>query len=83
MAVDFPISEAMDDLTGFEIIAVRKAFGASIANLPEEDVLFAFVWAFEKRERPDVTPDEIRGWKMRAVREYFADEPVEVDVEGK
>jgi hypothetical protein len=72
--VDFPLSEAADELTGFEIIAIEKHYGR-LDTLVLGQLTVGFVWAFENRATKR-TWAEIEAWSMAALNGYFAPEPV-------
>jgi hypothetical protein len=72
--VDFSLSEAAQELTGFETIALEKKFGKRMDAFGVGEAAAGFVWTFENRDRK-VSFDEIAKWTNRELSGYFAPEP--------
>lgn len=73
-SVDFPISEAAQELTGFETIALEKRLGKRLDALGLGELTVGLVWSFEKRTNPHVTWDEIGKRTQKELSGFFAPE---------
>lgn len=84
--VDVPLRDAIQDLTGFEVIGIERHFGRSLEDLSGASTLIGAVWAYENRSRAKDDPVSWTAVKGRSVRElsgYFAaDDPDDAD-QGK
>ncbi|HLL68810.1 MAG TPA: hypothetical protein VK453_24315 [Micromonosporaceae bacterium] len=80
--VDFTIQEAMEELTGFETIAIQKRFGNEIEKLGGVITMIALVWAFENR-RAKVDWGTVERKTLRELNGYFAKADDPDVVEGK
>lgn len=49
IAVDLPLEEAVQELTGFEVIAIEKHFDRDLAALGGFALLVGAVWAYGNR----------------------------------
>lgn len=80
--VDIPLGEAMDSLTGFEVIAAAKHYGANdFTDLGAMRMTIATVWAYENRNGNKRSWVDVEGMSMRDMRGYFAPDSVEPDDE--
>ncbi len=66
---------SIDDLTGFDLQAIKKAIGRPlIAALDDQDEsgMYAFVWRAEaRRDGMDLTFDDVMGRPFREILEAF------------
>lgn len=77
--LDIPMSEAMQRLTGFEIVKIKKQLKRpSLADADPIETMYGVMWAYENRTHP-VTWDAVMSMEMNEVQGYFAPEPVEPD----
>lgn len=79
-SVDFPLSQATEELTGFEMIAIEKRYGR-LDSVGLGQLTCGLVWAFENRTSK-TSWQEIEGRTQRELAGYFApepDEPIEPD----
>lgn len=81
--LDLPLSEAMNELTGFEIIAIEKHFGAPMENVAGTSLLIGAVWAFENRGAGTRSWADVKSMSMRQLNGYFEAEPVAPDDESE
>jgi hypothetical protein len=82
--VDIPLDEALEELTGFEIIAIGKRFKCHVTELDPLLSLSASVWAFENRDGRIRSWESVLAMSQREVVEYFADPAPDPDSdEGK
>src|SRR4051794_25438317 len=78
--------EAMtESLTGFEEIAITKAFGVDIAELPGTQPVRALVFAYRRRQGDTDKDayDAAMSLSMRAAMDHFDRPESEDDQEGK
>lgn len=87
MSINMPLQEAIECLTVGEIGGVEKHFGKSMdgGGLSATDLMAGVVWAYERRNDLKGTSGkrtdwhDIDGWTLRQLKDYFADEEMEVD----
>jgi hypothetical protein len=80
--VALPLREALNDLTGFEVIGIEKHYGRSLEDLGGVRTLCGAVWAYENRDRPKSDPvswTAVEGWSLRELSGYFAAEDPDPD----
>lgn len=70
--VDMPISEAVNELTGFEVLAVEKEFGTQLEHLGGLRTLLGAVWAFENRTAATSWAN-VKARTLSELARYFAD----------
>ncbi len=76
--VDLPIKEALQELTGFEVIGIQKHYGTLLEKLGGACTLMGAVWAYEnRREKTSWVAVESRS--MHALEHYFADNDPDPD----
>lgn len=69
--VDLPLKDAIEELTGFEIIAIQKHYGADINDLGGVRALCGAVWAYENRTAK-VSWQTVENMPLRELGGYFA-----------
>ena len=47
--VDMPLDEALQDLTGFEVLGIESHYGQHLERLSGSQALIGAVWAYENR----------------------------------
>lgn len=77
----WPLSVAVEELTGFEVIGIEKRFGSKMEDLGATELLMGTVWAFENRNGSKVDWNAVQAKTMREMNGYFQEEPKEPDDE--
>ena len=72
---DVPLSVAAEELTGFEVLAIERRFGASLEALGGVSVLVGAVWALENRDGAKVSWAAVEARTLRELNGYFPPEP--------
>jgi hypothetical protein len=82
--VDVPLSEASQDLTGFEVLGIERHFGVGMEDLSGTKMLLGSVWAYESRTRGKPCPWTVpENMTMRELSSYFAAEPATADEDSE
>lgn len=77
--LDLPLSVAVEELTGFEVIAIERHYKMKLEELGGIRTLVGAVWAFEQRKSDKPVPwASIEALSMRQLGGYFEDEPDDV-----
>jgi len=71
--VDIPLDDAVEELTGFEIIAISKRFDEHLSELDPLLTLIGTVWAFENRDGKSRSWNSVLAMTQRQIQDYFAD----------
>ena len=80
--LNMPMSEAMQRLTGYEMLKIKKQLKrTSIADGDPIETMYAVMWAFENRNAP-TTWDSVMALEMHEVQGYFQPEPADPDGEA-
>lgn len=83
--VDISANEMVGSLTGFEELAIQKAFGINVNDLGKQGTLALRAAVFSHLRRGGAKDRDAYNQAMelplREVQEYFADEEPEVDPE--
>jgi hypothetical protein len=79
-STELTLADALDVMTGFEILAIQKQFGAALERISGTEALLGAVWAFENR-REKTAWSKVLGMSMKELNGYFS-EP-EPDPEGE
>lgn len=77
--VDIPLSDAVQELTGFEALAVQRRFGQKIEDMGGVSLAIGVVWAYENRGEKKRAWVSIEGMSFRELMGYFSPEPDDVD----
>lgn len=80
-SIDLPLSAALEELTGFECIGIRKRFGRDVTDLGVMEMLVAVVHAYENRDGQSVSWQAVEAKTVRELQGYFEQEPVEPENE--
>jgi hypothetical protein len=76
---DLPMSVAVEELTGFEVIGIEKHFGVTLDALGGISTMIGAVWAYESRAAGKPVPwASVKAKTLRELTEYFAAEPDDV-----
>jgi hypothetical protein len=82
--IDLPFEEAMQELTGFEILGVQKHFGMDMEKLGGVKTLMGTVWAYENRDGQKTSWINVENLTLRELNGYFAQaEPEPEGGQGK
>lgn len=73
--IDVPLSDAVQELTGFESLAIESHFHAKLEDLGGVSLTIGAVWAYENRKPEKRNWASVMGMTFRERTEYFADEP--------
>lgn len=78
--LDLPMSVAVEELTGFEIIAIERHFKTKLDELGAIALLVGTVWAYETRAagKASVPWPSVEGMTLRQLTGYFEPEPDDV-----
>lgn len=81
---DMTATEMFESLTGYEEIAIAKAFGTRVLELAETDKMslgrsLAFVHYKRSGQKDSEAKQSAMGMTIREVQDYFADEPDDLD----
>ncbi|GAA3193950.1 hypothetical protein ACFO1B_03845 [Dactylosporangium siamense] len=79
MSIDLPLKDAVEELTGFEVIGIEQHYKRDMENLGAIRTLVGVVHAYEHRTNPDITWAEVEQRTMRDLNGYFAAPSVEPD----
>lgn len=80
--VDLPLSVAVEELTGFEVIAVEKHFAKDFQDLGGFKTLLGTVWVYGNRDGRTMDWKAVKSMTLKQLNGYFVAEPVEA-VEGQ
>lgn len=64
----------MQDLTGFEMIELKKVLGTSLEQADGVEATYAVAYIFKKRENAETTYDDVLGLSIREIQEYMGTE---------
>jgi len=70
-SIDLPFDEAIQELTGFEVMAISKHYNAEFEKLGAIKTLMGVVWAFECRTHKTEWVD-IQNRSIRELHGFFA-----------
>lgn len=75
--LDLPLSAAVEELTGFEVIAIQKHFGTDMAELGAARLVIGVVWVYENRDGRKRDWASVKAMTLRELNGYFQPEPQE------
>lgn len=73
--VDLPLSVAVEELTGFEVIAVENHFRKDFHELGGMKTLIGTVWVYGNRNGNKLDWPVVKGMTLKQMRGFFAPEP--------
>lgn len=73
--VDLPLSAAVEELTGFEVIAVENHFRKDFQALGGMKTLIGAVWVYGNRDGRKMEWATAKGMTLKQMQCYFAPEP--------
>jgi hypothetical protein len=78
--LDIPLSEAVQGLTGFEVIAIQERYRTTMEHLGAIKLTLGTVWAWENRTTKTSWPT-VESRTLKDLNGYFAAEPDDTDAE--
>jgi hypothetical protein len=80
---DFTVEQAGDELTGFDLIAIRHTFGADISELGSV-ALTAITWALlNKDKNAPVSASDVKKMRLRELSAHYVTLPDPLVTVGK
>lgn len=76
--VDIPLSDAVQELTGFEALALQKRFNQKLEDMGGIGLTIGVVWAYENRGDKKRSWTSVENMTFRELSSYFAPEPEDV-----
>ena len=76
--IDLPLSEAVESLTGFEVLGIQAHFKATMENLGAIALTIGSVWAWENRTTK-TSWTAVEGRTLKDLNGFFAPEPDDTD----
>jgi hypothetical protein len=81
LKTDLPFSAAVQELTGFEVIAAETHFKAQFNDLGGVKSLVATIWAYGNRAGKTLSWNAVKALTLKQMNDLFADEPEDADAE--
>lgn len=79
---DLTLKEALDSLTGFEVLGIEQRFSRHLEELGGMSTLLGAVWAIENRH-DKVSWANVCGRTMRELNGYFTADDDGIDPDGE
>jgi hypothetical protein len=79
--VDVPLSDAVQELTGFEALALERRYNTKLEELGGIPLMIGVVWAYENRGGGKRSWASVEQMTFRELTAYFAPEPDDVDAD--
>lgn len=79
LQVDLPLSVAVEELTGFEVIAVQSHFKTDFGELGGVRSLLGAVWAYGNRDGATLSWNAVKSMTLKDMNKVFLPEPVDAD----
>lgn len=79
LTVDLPLSVAVEELTGFEVIAIQTHFHADFNDLGGVRSLLGTVWAYGNRDGKTLSWPVVKAMTLKQMNQIFAPEPGDTD----
>lgn len=76
---DLPLSVAVEELTGFEVIAIQTHFKCDFAELGGVRSLLGAVWAYGNRDGASMSWPAVKALTLKEMNGMFAPEPEDAD----
>lgn len=77
--LDVPLSDAVQELTGFETLQVERRYNSKLEDLGGISLTIGVVWAYENRGGNKRTWSSVESMTVRELTGYFASEPDDVN----
>lgn len=82
--LDIPLKDALEELTGWEVLAIEKAKRKPIEELGSIGMTIAVVWAYMNRDGQKTSWADVEKMTLRELNGFFAAPSVEPeDEQGK
>lgn len=79
-----PLDEAVESLTGFEVLDIEKHYGKSVDDIGAIALMYGVIHAYENRDGRKLSWAGVKAMTLKEARAYFADPVVDPDSdEGK
>lgn len=76
---ELPLSVAVEELTGFEVIAIQTHFKADFSELGGMRSLLGAVWAYGNRDGATMSWNAVKALTLKQMNGMFAPEPEDAD----
>jgi hypothetical protein len=76
---DLPLSVAVEELTGFEVIAIQTHFRTDFSELGGVRSLLGAVWAYANRDGKTMSWNAVKALTLKQMNGMFAPEPNDAD----
>jgi hypothetical protein len=80
--VNLPLSDAVEELTGFEVLAIESYFGRDLNDLGSLRTLLGTVWVYRNRNGQKTDWTAVKAMTLKELQAYFAPSPDEPEPEG-
>lgn len=80
--VDLPLSEAVEELTGFEVLGIQTHYGSTMEQLGAIKLVLGAVWAYANRAEK-TSWQKVESMTLKQLNSYFGPEPVVADEESE
>lgn len=77
-----PLSVAVEEMTGFEVIAIESHFKRDFQDLGAMKTLIGAVWVYGNRNGQKMEWATAKGMTLKQMQNYFVPEPEE-EIEGE
>lgn len=77
--LDMPLTDAVQELTGFEALQVERRFNKKLEELGGIGLTIGVVWAYENRNGQKRSWPSVENMTFRELTGYFAEEPDDVN----
>jgi hypothetical protein len=76
---DLPLSAAIEELTGFEVIGIQTHFKTDFSELGAVRSLLGAVWAYGNRDGASMSWNAVKALTLKQLNGMFAPEPEDTD----
>lgn len=73
--VDIPLSDAVQEITGFEALQIERRFDKTMEHIGGIGLTIGVVWVYENRNGNKRTWSSVENMPIRELTGYFAPEP--------
>lgn len=77
--LDLPLSDAVQELTGFEALTIERRYNAKLEELGGIGLTIGVVWAYENRAGKKRSWASVESMTFKQLTGYFAPEPDDVN----
>lgn len=79
--IDLPLSAAVEELTGFEIIAIETHFKSDFDSLGGVKTLLGTIWVYANRGDQKMSWVDVKSLTVKQMQNTFLPEPEDTDPE--